>query len=173
LGAALKLAEGAGNPALSGSILEFVGILALEDGRYREAVTSLLEARSIYERLDLRRAVALQDLHLGRAYLGEGQVPNAVAHLEAALDSIDVNHDAITRAHVLIELGKSYAAAGEDELAVQALAQGVQDACRLGLWHDEAIGRELLGRVWLGRGDENKAEPELQRASSISHVLGH
>jgi tetratricopeptide (TPR) repeat protein len=171
LDAALVLAQEAAIERLIASVHEFRGILELERGEYGLAIASLQQARAMFSDSKYRRGVMLQDLHIGRAYLYAGDLANAVIHLEQARDSVDKTNDLVTFTQIQIEVGNAYRLEHRLKLAVAALESAVAHSRELGLWHNEAAARELLGQTWLEGEDSASAVHELQLARALYVML--
>ena len=164
---ALALALESGQRGLIGSVLEFLGILANEEGRHDEATAFLQDARAIYVDLKYQRAIAIQDHHLGRTSLAGGRIKSAMAHLTSALDAIDIQGDGVTRVQVLLSLADAYRRDGQQIRARESLNEALAGARDLGLWHDEGAAHELLGELSIEQDDLSVGCRHLQLAHDI------
>ena len=114
----------------------------------------------------------MQDFHLGRAFLRRRDVLTAIRHLEKALGSVHRQSDAVTYAQILVELGNAYRFASELEQATEALEAAIVSARQLGLWHDEACAREILGQTLIDANHPDSAAKEFQSARDLYAMLG-
>ncbi|HWJ96766.1 MAG TPA: tetratricopeptide repeat protein [Acidimicrobiales bacterium] len=162
----------AGHEALSGSIMEFTGILCTESGRHVDAVQWLERSRDLYTRLGGRRAVLLQEFHLGRAHLRAGNPSQAIGSLEAALGAVDTVDDRITASQIMIDLARALLAEGSVRTARDHLEEAVRLARAVPLPFDEATAGVLLGQVLIDQGDGAGARRCWQRAHDLLVAVG-
>lgn len=102
---AVDLAASTGNDMLRASVTEGLGWVQLHAGEYAAASARFVEARGIFLGIGRGRGVALQDYLLGQAYMGQGLLPRATAHLEAALANPALVDDALMRTRIRLRLG--------------------------------------------------------------------
>lgn len=170
---------------LHASIVEFTGKLEYERGRPAEALRWLRQSRAVYQRLGRERGVALQELHIGRAYMHMGQPRRALAYLRAALRGVDGMRDPLTRGHVLSDLGRAWLAVGRFDDAERDLLEAVTLTARLGSPFDQAVASIALGDVLKEKGNVEEArlwwhevgrllpDPESRPAREAAQRLRH
>ncbi|MBZ3908425.1 MULTISPECIES: tetratricopeptide repeat protein [Streptomyces] len=144
--------------------LHELGATAYEAGRPEEAVGHLEQARTLRERREDRRGVALTDILLGQVQLSRGDAAAAVevlAAARAALVEVDDPHDA---ARALAWLGRAYSMTGRHDEARQAGATAQQEFERTGSRQWMARSLELLGESVAAAGREQEAQEFFARA---------
>jgi tetratricopeptide (TPR) repeat protein len=161
----LQCARRLGDPGAEARMLRRLGLLAMDLGKYDEAVHHLSAAAALYERIPDRHRLATVINSLGVVLLRRGEPQAAVEQLSRALalheEFGDLRQCGIVRidlADALIDAGQPNDAGSALELAAEAL-QGSEDLYTL------AHLRMLMGRVRGLLGDDTaRAESDLDSA---------
>ncbi len=173
LRSAERAARLADHPALAASVTEFVGVCALIEHRWSDALEALESTRQQMEALQNRRGVALADYLRGRALVGLGRAQDALEALDAAAPTLAEYDDTISlakvrrcRAEALLALDDRGAA--HEELTA---AERVMNGLRLDL--DLARLHELWADLLLREGQEAAAMDRLHRSHRCYTQIGH
>jgi tetratricopeptide (TPR) repeat protein len=169
---ARELAVCSGNSALEGSALEFTGILQINQGSYSAAISSLEASRDIYLDLQNPRGIAIQEYHLGRALQLDGQHPQALEYLTAALGRLDHDRDGLTHGRILLHLADTQTALGHRTEAIGTLEQARMIFAAHEIPYYEALAREALGECHARAGNQDLARENLVVALAIFRALG-
>ncbi|WP_416968649.1 NB-ARC domain-containing protein [Streptomyces sp. 4F14] len=156
------------------SAVETAGLLRLRLWKWREAAQCFQEARAIWARVadgddgfqDKERAIALLDLHTGRAETGAGDFSSALTRLNGALvgfRSLGESGDRHNEGRVYTCLGELHRNAGDLEQALVCLDKAVRIMATEGAWPQHADAVELRADVHrrAGRDTEEAADLEI------------
>ncbi|MEV7957474.1 hypothetical protein [Streptomyces sp. NPDC088141] len=144
--------------------LHELGATAYEAGRPEEAVGHLEQARTLRDRREDRRGVALPDILLGQVQLSRGDAAAAIEALAAAravLVEVEDPHDA---ARALAWLGRAYSMALRHDEARLAGSTAQQEFEQTGSPQWMARSLELLGESVAAAGAEEEARELFARA---------
>ncbi|MET8974179.1 NB-ARC domain-containing protein [Streptomyces sp. NPDC004539] len=150
------------------SAVETAGLLQLRLWNWGEAARRFQEARAIWERVsegddgrrDKERAIALLDLHTGRAETGAGDFPAALTRLNGALVAFRSLKDAHNEGRVYMCLGELHRSAGNLEQALVCLDKAVDVMTAEGAGLQRADAVEVRADVYrrAGRVAEEAAD---------------
>ncbi|HEY8984630.1 MAG TPA: NB-ARC domain-containing protein, partial [Streptomyces sp.] len=150
------------------SAVETAGLLQLRLWHWEEAAHRFQEARAIWERVsegddgraDKERAIALLDLHTGRAETGAGDFPSALARLNGALVAFRSLRDTHNEGRVYMCLGELHRSAGDLEQALVCLDKAVDVMTAEGAGLQRADAVEVRADVYrrAGRAAEEAAD---------------
>jgi DNA-binding NtrC family response regulator/Tfp pilus assembly protein PilF len=121
--------------------------LHYRQGRYRQALSVLLEAVNIARHLDDKRRLAYMMGNIGRIYTFIGEFGQAAQHLETNIELSAELGDGVEAARARIALGYTHLQAGDYEAADDNLHQGLDEARRLGLRRDTTICITYIGEL--------------------------
>lgn len=142
---------------------------AQPQGSPREQAASVLAAARVSgDRL--RIASALTDL--GILYLREGAAPQAVTHLEEALDLVRRLGDRLRETDVIGNLGLAVMAVGQSQRALELCEQGLVYARADGDLFAEKTALDQLGLVHAGLRDPGRAIGYFEQALTLARKLG-
>lgn len=149
------------NPEGQSSALNHLAGLHYRSGRYRQALSVLLEAVAIARRLNDRRKLALMMGNVGRIYTFIGKFDQAKRHLRTNVELSDEIGDNVESTRARIALGYAHLQAGEYEIADQTLREALVQAQHLGLKRDTVICRSYIGELEYRSGRNEDAVPTL------------
>ncbi|MHC5903480.1 NB-ARC domain-containing protein [Streptomyces sp. S6] len=150
------------------SAVETAGLLQLRLWHWGEAARRFQEARAIWERVsegddgrrDKERAIALLDLHTGRAETGAGDSAAALARLNGALVAFRSLGDTHNQGRVYMCLGELHRSTGDLEQALVCLDKAVDIMTAEGAGPQRADAIEVRADVYrrAGRSAEEAAD---------------
>ncbi|WP_240656759.1 NB-ARC domain-containing protein [Streptomyces sp. V2] len=154
------------------SAIETAGLLQLRLWNWREAAQRFQEARAVWARVadgddgsdDKERAIALLDLHTGRAETGAGDFSAALARLNGALVGFRSLGDVHNEGRVYTCLGELHRNAGDLEQALVCLDQAVRIMESEGARPQHADAVELRADVYRRAGREAEEAADLRVA---------
>ncbi|MFM9443327.1 NB-ARC domain-containing protein [Streptomyces acidiscabies] len=154
------------------SAVETAGLLQLRLWNWREAAQRFQEARAVWARVadgddgfqDKERAIALLDLHTGRAETGAGDFSAALARLNGALVGFRSLGDVHNEGRVYTCLGELHRNAGDLEQALVCLDEAVRIMASEGAWPQHADAVELRADVHRRAGREAEEAADLRVA---------
>ncbi|WP_256726636.1 NB-ARC domain-containing protein [Streptomyces acidiscabies] len=154
------------------SAVETAGLLQLRLWNWREAARRFQEARAVWARVadgddgfqDKERAIALLDLHTGRAETGAGDFSAALARLNGALVGFRSLGDVHNEGRVYTCLGELHRNAGDLEQALVCLDKAVRIMASEGAWPQHADAVELRADVHRRAGREAEEAADLRVA---------
>ena len=167
---ARELSEIHDRPRERARILNLMGIMLMEEGRYGEAVTNLQQSLEINtSRNEVLRA-AQNNLNLGIVYYKQGDYRRSQRALDRAWHSLARNSGP-TACNISIALAtlnrlrRDFKAARQHVAAAHKIAK-----CRSALRH-ESLALGVLGDIYRDCGNEEEARRYYARALQIAHRI--
>lgn len=139
-------------------------------GRPREAIDELYGALELWERLDNGPRTAFTLTALGGLLQKEGNLEEASAHLNRALELR--RNDPLGRAITRVELGEVYLQQGDVETARRVFTETLKVFRDSGYKHGEAVALFRLGKL-REEDDPEQASVVYREAQGISMELGN
>jgi predicted ATPase len=146
-----------------------VCILA-ECGAFAEGRAPAEEGVRIAEAVDHPFSLVMAYWAVGFRSLRKGELPQAIAVLERALDLAQVTHIRLAVPWVAAPLGAAYALAGRTAEALLLLEQAVEQAMAMHLMIDQALRIVWLGEAYLLAGRLSEAYTQAQRVLEFSRA---
>ena len=153
--------------------LQNIGEVRWRQGRYREAVESLLAATDEAGRSSDLDALAEASKQLGSAYLLNGDLDKAVRCYEQSLALYMDLGDALGQANALNNIGAAYRRQSRHVEALDAYERALEKRRRIGDQLGIAHSRNNLGEIHYLRGDLAKAEENFAEAATIASAIGY
>jgi predicted ATPase/DNA-binding CsgD family transcriptional regulator len=152
-------------------VLQRLGSVAREQGRYGDARSLHRESRSLYERLGSRTGMAASDDYLGFAAWLEGDFEEAERCIRRALDFFELSGFRQETAAAYVNLGAMCFHRGDREAAAAYLEQARAIASSIGYREGVAWSLHFLGSIGAASG-EPAAHDQLAEALRIHVSLG-
>ncbi|MEU8436505.1 ATP-binding protein [Streptomyces sp. NPDC029216] len=129
--AAVESEHAAGHLRGEASAVELLGLLDLQQWRWRAAYERFTESAGLYRQIssgqegaeDLPRALALSARHRGRALRGLGELDEAQRLLESAAEFFGTRGEAYNRARALTDLAETLHDAGHNAAALTRIGE--------------------------------------------------
>jgi class 3 adenylate cyclase/tetratricopeptide (TPR) repeat protein len=141
-----------------------------ECGVFAEGRALAEEGVQIAEAADHPYSRALAYLQVGNRYLLKGDLPQAIAVLERALDLAQGAHIRLIILHTAASLGAAYMLAGRIAEALPLLEQSIEQAATMRLMIVHALRVVWLGEAYLLTGRLDEACTQAQRALEFSRA---
>jgi predicted ATPase/DNA-binding CsgD family transcriptional regulator len=152
-------------------VLQRLGSVAREQGRYGEARSLHQQSRDLYERLGSRTGMAASDDYLGFAAWLQGDFDEAHRRGRSALDFFELSGFRQETAAAYVNLGATCYHRGDSDGAARYLAQAQSIASAIGYREGVAWSLHFLGAIAAGRGDP-AAAAQLSEALQTHASLG-
>ncbi len=148
-----------------------LGATYLATGNYGRTLRNLLEARSLYESLQVRSAVSAINGNLSSLYAQVGDLEAALDAGERSIRDITDRDTPQFAAPLYLNLAIVQARLGRWHEAVDSFSQGIESARRAGDRETEATGWDKLGLELLQAGWASRAEPALVEAFRLRRLF--
>ena len=164
---ARRISERLGDTRALAAAHRDLGLLAAREGHLDDAITHERRSLELYTRVGVTRGVAMAAVNLGVMLRDTGELAEARTHLER---SVAIFHEIADRAgltEALEELGYWHVVAGEPDVGLRMLTDGLAlvDDADSGQW--EASLRKRLGLALLRLGRRAEAEQHWHAALRI------
>lgn len=170
---ALDAVKQTGDERLAASVVEFDGVCRLRAGELAQALSAFGAARDAFQRVGVRRGVALQDYHIGWSLVLAGDDTLALEPLERAERAMRDIGDAINVGRALIRKGEALMNLGQDIQARTALGEALISLESAGVEFEQAEAHEALAVLAERDSDIARARAHRQRAYRLYRDLGH
>jgi DNA-binding SARP family transcriptional activator len=152
-----------GIPDEQARILAIKGMLASDTAHYGDAVTAFTESGRLAESVRNRRQQAFSEALLGRVHLLRGDLDQAAAALDRALDWVAEEHWTAFEPFAAGVRGETYLAAGRLEAAADLIDRSWVMADLAGDHCYMALAAGAQARLYLAHGDLAAAEHWIDR----------
>jgi tetratricopeptide (TPR) repeat protein len=161
------------NVRLRGSIREFTAVCYLNEGDYPLALNTFREAREMFQSIDGRRGVAIQDYNIGRVLIHMGDYSGALVALNSALDTMRAIDDRLYIGRILLRSGQAISKAEVSDHAEASLREAIAVLAPLGMRLEVAESYEELAVLAERSDDLAHAGEYRDRAREIYGAIGH
>ncbi len=151
------LAKEAGDTRSLASLLLFLSITAIEQGKYTQACSQLEESLALFEALNDKEDLAWLFLHLGRVFFAQGDATHAHNLVEKGLALSREMHYTIASACALYLLGRFALDQGDASNAQSQLEESLKLFRAVKDLRSRAHVLSYLAKAVLLQGDEVKA----------------
>jgi tetratricopeptide (TPR) repeat protein len=170
--AALDLDRAEGHSAGEATALEHLGLTSLSTGNLDKAITLFEEARTIFQRADVPRGVAMMTCHIGEAHRDAGRYQQAAGFLAEASGLSAALGDSYNQARALTGLGQALTGDGKPAQAMAPLDEALTIMTVQGAPYEQARVQVAIALAASQLGHAAQAREQFSRALAIYQELG-
>lgn len=171
-GAALEWSQKAGDQRSLAAAYRDLGLVKFRNGEKQAGLEAEQESLRIYRSVDVPRGVAMALVNVGVMLRDLGEMEQARAHLQEAVEVAHGVTDRALEAEALDELGYWHVLAGDPDRGLEVLSDGLALVDVRGGGHGEASIRHRLGMALEGLGRSEEADTHWRIAIRLHEQRG-
>ncbi|MCP4266424.1 MAG: CHAT domain-containing protein [Candidatus Brocadiaceae bacterium] len=147
------------------------GLSSFQQGKFEEAISSLIDAADLYAREDNLDKQLEALTHLSRAYESIGRYQNALKHLEFALLLAKESGDLVKTSSVLGSIGSVYIATGHGDKAYRYLKESLDMAEGMNYPGLSAVMLNNIGNLYTSQKKYKEAIDSYMESMVLAQII--